>query len=432
MKELLFSYPCPANSRITGPLILIVRLVKEANKRGLIPYVIDIKGGNLFRMLKEMNLKIHPVFYEELIRGSCKSMSAKMYYWPIFYGTNNFWVMDVLSKSKYFQISSLIWFIHPENMINGFPVLSRISKSNPKIRQIIAKLFYREIYTKHKVLFSKLIDMNGLVFMDDGNYLYNKNFFSLKQEASEMYYLPVPVDLNDKNLWLDSRHSSNKLIFGWLGNFVDFKLPIIIKVLQDIDKAIKDKKRVRCLIIGKGESKNLLLKSLKKLEIEKSVEFIPVVTGYKLDQELLKMDLLFAMGTSALEGAKLGVPTILVDGTYAIPNNYKYKWIFETHNYSLGRLLYKNNIPSENQHSMEDILFNGNLEEMSMKSFEYTKRHDVKKVFSSLLSYLEKSSFSLEFLDKMELFESIRNSAVYKLRDLKQKILRDDRSGRWF
>lgn len=423
MEELLFSYP---SYKVGGPQILIGRLVEEANKRGLIPYVIDFKDGMVFKILKEKDLKVNTIFYEELKNGICKSMEKISYHWLIFYDVNNFWLINKLPK--YFKISPLIWNVHPKNMLNGFSGLLRISKNNPEIEKTIAKLFYGEIYAKHKKILSELIEKDGIVFMDEGNFLYNKNLFSLKEEVNEINYLPIPIDLNKNNTWLNYHDRSDNLTVGWLGNFADFKVPMLIKVLQDIDNIIKNKKKViNFLIIGEGELKNLILKNLKKLnDIRDSVRFISTIRGSKLDQELLKMDILFAMGTSALEGAKLGVPTILLDASYTIPTFYKYKWIFETQNYSLGGLLHKYSHEISNNRLMGDILFNSNYKEISAKSFEYTKKHDIKKVFDSLIYYLNKSSFNPKFINEIGLFESIKNSLFYKIKNIKNKIFKEN------
>lgn len=47
-----------------------------------------------------------------------------------------------------------------------------------------------------------------------------------------------------------------------------------------------------------------------------------------------------SMGMSALEGALSGVPTALVDPSYAeLPDHYRYRWLWETPSFSLGRFL---------------------------------------------------------------------------------------------
>ena len=46
------------------------------------------------------------------------------------------------------------------------------------------------------------------------------------------------------------------------------------------------------------------------------------------------------MGTSAIEGARLGIPTILLDYSYKSINGfYKYEFIYEKEGFSLGKKL---------------------------------------------------------------------------------------------
>lgn len=50
--------------------------------------------------------------------------------------------------------------------------------------------------------------------------------------------------------------------------------------------------------------------------------------------------MLMAMGTSALEGAKLGIPTILLDACYGeVPNGYMFQWLHERSGYTLGEVM---------------------------------------------------------------------------------------------
>ena len=52
------------------------------------------------------------------------------------------------------------------------------------------------------------------------------------------------------------------------------------------------------------------------------------------------VDLLFAMGTSAIEGGKLGIPTVLLDIAYgSVPDGYVYRWLFEATEFGLGSML---------------------------------------------------------------------------------------------
>jgi len=98
-----------------------------------------------------------------------------------------------------------------------------------------------------------------------------------------------------------------------------------------------------------------------------------------------------SMGMSALEGALSGVPTALIDPSYSdLPDQYRYKWLWETSSFSLGRFL-----------STEDTEFSGHSidaliqEVLDPKSREISAQrcidyvvhhHSTERIVESLLS----------------------------------------------
>ena len=72
-----------------------------------------------------------------------------------------------------------------------------------------------------------------------------------------------------------------------------------------------------------------------------NIEFSDSIPYEKLEGFLSsKFDLVFAHGTSSLESAKLGIPTICMDGVQEkYPSSYKFKWIFERPEYDVGRTI---------------------------------------------------------------------------------------------
>jgi hypothetical protein len=70
------------------------------------------------------------------------------------------------------------------------------------------------------------------------------------------------------------------------------------------------------------------------------IDFIEGLSGNKLESFLLaEADLCFGMGTACLDGARLGIPSILCDFTLGgseLPANYGYRWLFEERGFTLG------------------------------------------------------------------------------------------------
>jgi len=48
------------------------------------------------------------------------------------------------------------------------------------------------------------------------------------------------------------------------------------------------------------------------------------------------------------------------------------------------------------------------------------------KNYNNLIYYLNEYSFNPKFINKIELFESIKNSLFYKLKSIKNKIFREN------
>ena len=96
------------------------------------------------------------------------------------------------------------------------------------------------------------------------------------------------------------------------------------------------------------------------------------------------------MGTSALEGAACGIPTVLVDACHRIfPRSYKFKWLFESHEYSLGRFI-DNSITDWYGHTIEEMIAAIsdpiNRLELSKKTKKYViANHSIQSTWDKLI-----------------------------------------------
>ena len=89
------------------------------------------------------------------------------------------------------------------------------------------------------------------------------------------------------------------------------------------------------------KSLDLHIKKLKNI----SIELIDYISPGEIENFLLlnEIDILMAMGTSALEGARLGIPTILLDIAYnEVRDGYNYQWINERDGFTLGDVINQN------------------------------------------------------------------------------------------
>ena len=142
----------------------------------------------------------------------------------------------------------------------------------------------------------------------------------------------------------------------------------------------------------------------------------------ELDNFLLReVDLLTAMGTSALEGAKLSIPTLMIDLSYhPVKKGYKYRFLYETINYDLGHF-----ITSADYGDKDDTLRTRLLEVINNytscaeKSYNYfMNNHDLSKISSLFLKKVEATTLTFGMIDPAFFRKSIPLRLYNKVRGL--------------
>ena len=128
---------------------------------------------------------------------------------------------------------------------------------------------------------------------------------------------------------------------------------------------------------------------------------------------LQNADINFGMGTTALESAQSGIPTILMDYCYAeFPKTYKYKWLHQTTHFSLGKNLKDTPVDHSNGISMQELLQNvsGDNDYLPLQSASNFKHivqyHCVDKVVNGLLEISNHTTFRFKDAKKHILYYS--------------------------
>lgn len=132
---------------------------------------------------------------------------------------------------------------------------------------------------------------------------------------------------------------------------------------------------------------------LNPIKFNNSIYYHFNVFGKSLRDKLLEIsDLHFGMGTSALEGAALGIPTVLVDpSNFPIPDNYLYQWLFEKKEFSLGAFIDKEIHFSGHRitHIINSIRVEKDRYDISHKCFQYVADKHSLNVTVTLLKKLQ-------------------------------------------
>ena len=93
------------------------------------------------------------------------------------------------------------------------------------------------------------------------------------------------------------------------------------------------------------------------------------------------------MGTSAIEGARLGIPTILLDYSYKSINGfYKYEFIYEKEGFSLGRKITNINLEKKCNLGRIVSMIEDDKGCISYNCFEYWKENFSPRVLGLILT----------------------------------------------
>ena len=134
-----------------------------------------------------------------------------------------------------------------------------------------------------------------------------------------------------------------------------------------------------------------------KSKVSYEIHFENEIEANQLDNYLINnCSILFAMGTAALEGAKLGIPTVLLDISYKkISKEYNYRWLYERDGMTLGENINEVSAESLDINSLE-LKINQYFEEfekVSEKTLEYfNTNHNLENTCSKLLKKINNSS----------------------------------------
>lgn len=381
---------------VGGVSILFLRLAhKIAAETEHRCVLVDYADGY---MAQNANLELVEVLYysdktECLIAGDAVVLFQSMTPWSILPNLN-------IARDT----SVLFWNCHPMNFAVQMPGLRHFSlKENSWISKISRLLLIS--YRKKIASFVSYLNANdGIVFMDGPNYLGTLNHSGVT--IGNPVYVPIPAP--SKKLINRDFHSDNATLhFCWIGRIVDFKFFILkrlIEDLSDISSLGLYKIPITLSVVGAGSHQPKLLQYGRKKK-DLLINFVDHMSENEVNSFLTRdVDILAAMGTSALEGAKYGIPTILLDFSYKTVNeNYSYSWLFQRDGFTLGDDLADIKLSGNSVESLDllisDFLTDGAA--ISSKTHSYfNANHSIDVVAKKLLSALGKSSVKWGNLQK--------------------------------
>ena len=224
----------------------------------------------------------------------------------------------------------LFWHLHPDNYLPFFFYKYGDTPSPSLFSRTVSSLRFR----KAKSLIRELLSKSALFFMDGPNFKSTMRYFGMPEKKPP--YLKIFTDSKcEKETSAPKLASTDDMIrLGWLGRVEDFKTPILLHTLERLSSLSEIS--FSMTIFGQGSGLDEI-REFSKRNPQMEVNVIGEINYEDIPERLAGIDILFAMGASALEGAKAGLPTIALDYSFKeIGGLYKFGLIYEKKEFSIG------------------------------------------------------------------------------------------------
>lgn len=302
-------------------------------------------------------------------------------------------------------------------------LLSALRRSNPKV---IFYSIFPEMFFSYSNIFKipikanllncvySLHNANALYFMDYSNYKTLHEFSGFT--TSNLSYIPIPVNIDSDNSY--EFKTKDNIVITYIGRGDEYwKVYPVVKMYRDLlEASISFELQI---ITTESVLFEKMLSPYLVENVNMRVTYVIGLSGLTLSNYIkLNSDLHFSMGTSALEAAKLGVPTILVDYSHShFPDSYLYRWIFEdNNNYNLGFLIE----PLQAFRGMKMIeitnMFKSAYEinEISQKCFEYcNSNHSLDTSVKALQAATVATLYCVNDLFKNSMYLKVKRFVLY-------------------
>lgn len=250
------------------------------------------------------------------------------------------------------EINDLGQVIRPDDVMLMYCERCKfIARINPRIlywcvmpqlvreeRSIVEKILF---FPFEYLFFGQLLRRNALCFMDDTSVRNVRKELGLK--VSTPSYLPVPSQASLQNRYRGREKAGNRsLVATYLGRSEELKIYPCSTLLAEL-LAIEDVAAVHIITDDADHFRAMMREQGLDSDV---IRYHEGLYGDALSDFLAETsDLHFAMGTSALNAAGLGIPTILVDAFWdpAFGVHAGYRWVFDIKNYVLGEVLTSKN-----------------------------------------------------------------------------------------
>jgi hypothetical protein len=388
-----FYYPTP---NVGGAQLLFARIAEQLQGKGFRIRVYERTECFISNFLKKKNIDF------EIVRaknsGKFVGGTSETFLLSLSFITLIFKEFQFNDSSKF-----IFWDLHTHCLLDQTAFSGVYKKiANASVRTTLIRLLDYQRRKKINSLIEIGTKKNGVLFMCNYNYQYNKETFKFKNKVD---LLPIPVETNsfeNKSIQDDNRY----IRIGWISRLERDKNNILTLLIDDIAKTNLN---ISLTIIGSGSDERYIKDYIVRSNLN-NVNFAGKIEPEDISSFLSKnIDIGFSMGTAALEFALRKIPTVLVPATiefkYFLPTNERYEWLHKIGGYDVCTYWKKN----MSYKTFESILNDFIIHKQSLKEESYLyvlKNHGVETVVEDLIKIIDKCVLRLSSLKQIGLLKN--------------------------
>lgn len=306
-----------------GSNLLFARVMLRMHQRhGCELVLVDYAGGATWNLWTEAGAPFVFIEYKTQERHSLPKadlilmglLGAKIF-------ASNF---DVSPASRF-----LTWCTAPQDPFKFLPPAYFFNNSSWATKKAFARIFFPAHRRRIADFLTAGARRGGVVFMDAHCHEVNEDLFGPGIPGA---LIPICTDVPTIGPRLTAAGTGKAY---WVGRITDFKTEPFIAMTKALLRPGSPIKEV--VVIGDGADLSLAKERLAGL----AVTWLGYVEPERLDAELYaQANLVFGHATALLEAAKLGIPSLLVDGTYesTSPSAVRADWLHRCPPGYVGRI----------------------------------------------------------------------------------------------
>lgn len=378
----LFSF-----KQVGGVPILFYNIAKGLSQRKIDFSLISYKDSAIFKLFNSSFGRLNFIDYENVNRINVVNWIHRNDVIVITWWEPKLEIFSVVNPKIFF------WNVFPDTL----------KYSNNVFRGVLLK-------NKTKKLIEKMMELKGLVFMDDAPFVW---FDEFKINKNHKLLLSIPVDIGE-NLYLNRNLDNATFRLTYIGRSEIWKIFPLKKIIDDLTSIREPKKRIVLNVVSDNVSHvRSMLGSIENKNEKFCVNYFENIPNFQIGEFLLNnSDLNIGMGTTLLEASKIGIPSLVIDPSYSpILENYRYRWLYEITNYNLGSFYDKDK--NYTGYSLSEIINSFNDKEFilnkSNECYEYVKEnHNGAKIIDRFILFTNRTKLRINvILSKVFLYTKI-------------------------